>query len=165
MIDVIVRVDHITDRQRRVTFDRGTQRTSGARRSAGIDHRNAPLADDEADIRDVVVTGRIKRHQASAVHEHAVCDFVDPKFRTSESRKKNQREYRDQPSHGGDYWLPGPDHVALKCASFESAASKCSGPFNGCSLAMRNVGFSLSEMPVSASSTVLPPAVRRMCEM
>src|SRR3979409_2785923 len=45
-----------------------------------------------------------------------------------------------------------------------SVASTVSGLLSGLLLAIRSVGFSLSEIPVSASIRVSPPALRRMWE-
>src|ERR1700704_2569304 len=45
-----------------------------------------------------------------------------------------------------------------------SVASTVSGLLSGLLLAIRSVGFSLSEIPVSASIRVWPPALSRMWE-
>src|SRR3981189_2474500 len=45
-----------------------------------------------------------------------------------------------------------------------SVASTVSGLLSGVLLAIRSVGFSLSEIPVSASIRVWPPALRRVGE-
>lgn len=96
MIDVHVRIDHVADRQLRVTLDRRSQRTPDARRSAGIDHCNAACADHESDVCDVVVSGCVKREQFAGVDENARRDFIDiergKRIRARDARNQNQHE-------------------------------------------------------------------------
>jgi hypothetical protein len=77
MVDVHMRVDDIADRQRRVLVDRRAQLAPDAARTAGVDDRDATRADDESDVGDVIVAGRVERELFAGMHETPVANLID----------------------------------------------------------------------------------------
>jgi hypothetical protein len=66
------------------------QRAPDAHRAAGVDDRHAARADDEADVCDVVVTGRIQSQGLARVDENSRSDFADTERVRGGRRRQRQ---------------------------------------------------------------------------
>ena len=76
-----VRIDHVADRQFRVRPHGREQCLADVPRAAGVDHRDAAAADDEADIGDIAAVVPRQVLDAALVHEDAGGDLVNRKGR------------------------------------------------------------------------------------
>ncbi len=164
VIDVHVGVDDVADRQRRVLC-RIAARNSRPMvdRAAGVDHGDALLADDEADIGDVVVpaahpapTGLpmcTKTPGSGSIRSKPVARRAARRTRSAQTKQPRDGECADSAA---------PIGCGVMCLRLRIQRIDRDGhAAAGVSAAIRSVGFSLKEMPVCASSKRLPPALTR----
>ena len=151
--------------------NRRAQLAADANGAAGIDDGHATIADDEANIGDVIVAGGIQCHLSALVNINAGSQLrhierIRGASRGDQGANQQQKTlHADQCSDACSVTEP-PSQVAVKCALVsESTASTLTGEGNACAAVSRSDGFSLKEIPVSASSSVPPAVLMRICEI
>ena len=187
VIHVHVSIDEVAHRQASVLRSARAQRAPDAHRAAAVDDGDAARADDEADVGDVVMSGGIERaaadrsartHRAPPAGPESSAagrGTAAPCERGPAGRHRQRWQRRrgaDRSSASDCRRLHRHSFTALRrtapirrrsALSFESVTSKMHGFGSGSLRAMRSVGFSLSEMPASASISAFRAAAAGAC--
>ena len=107
MIIMNMRVDHITDRQRGYAPHGLSQRAADGGRAASVDHRDTFVADDEADIGDIVIIGMLQPDMFALMHVNPRGDFAQvERFSVcfcGASRAARRRQKTGHAQHKGEF--------------------------------------------------------------